>query len=58
MPNFIYVFGEQEKDRLLALKYQMVKCDKNKHIYVFLNKEQIDFAVGDIKYALSDMLTF
>ena len=58
MPNFIYVFGEQEKDKLLAMKYEMIKCDKEKHIYVFLNKERLDFAFGDIKYALSDTLTF
>lgn len=58
MPKFIYVFSELEKDRLLAMKYEMVKCDKDQHIYVFLNKARIDFAVGDIKYALSDTLTF
>lgn len=58
MPKFIYVFSEQEKDKLLAMKYEMIKRDKEKHIYVFLNKERLDFALGDIKYALSDTLTF
>ena len=58
MANFIYVFGEQERDKLLAMKYEMIKCDKDKHMYIFLNKQRFDFAVGDIKYALSDTLTF
>lgn len=58
MPKFIYIFSEQDKNKLLATKYEMIKCDKDKHIYVFLNKERLDFASGDIKYALSDTLTF
>lgn len=58
MPRFIYVFSEREKDKLLALKHEMIKCDNTNHIYVFLNKERFDFALDDIKYALSDTLTF
>lgn len=58
MPKFIYVFSECEKNKLLAMKYEMIKCDKDKHIYVFMNKERLDFAFGNIKYALSDTLTF
>lgn len=58
MPKFIYVFSECEKNKLLAMKYKMIKCDKDKHIYVFMNKEHFDFVFDDIKYALSDMLTF
>lgn len=58
MSNFIYVFDEEGRDRLLSLQYEMLKCDNEKRIYVFLNKERQDFANNDFKFALSDTLTF
>ena len=58
MPNFIYVFNEEGRDQLLALQYEMLKCDNEKCIYVFLNKERQDFSNNDFKFALSDTLTF
>lgn len=58
MANFIYVFDEKGRDALLAHKYEMLKHDEQKHIYVFINKESQTFAGGDFAYALSDTLTF
>lgn len=58
MPKFIYVFSEEERDKLCSLQYEMLKCDTAKHIYVFLNKERKDFSRNEIKFALSDTLTF
>lgn len=58
MANFIYVFGEKGRDMLLAQRYEMLKCDEQKHIYVFINQERQTFAQGDFTYALSDTLTF
>lgn len=58
MSNFIYVFDEEGRDRLLSLQYEMLKCDNEKRIYVFLNKERQDFSNNDFKFALSDTLTF
>lgn len=58
MSNFIYVFDEEGRDRLLSLQYEMLKCDNEKRIYVFLNKERQDFAANEFRYALSDTLTF
>lgn len=58
MSNFIYVFNDSERDKLLALKYKIVKCDEENHVYVFLNKERLDFTNDDIKYVLSNTLTF
>lgn len=58
MPNFIYVFSEEGRDRLLSLQYEMLKCDEEKHIFVFLNKERQDFSCEAFKFALSDTLTF
>lgn len=58
MPAFIYVFDEEGRNQLLALQYEMLKCDDKKSIYVFLNKERQDFSSNDFKFALSDTLTF
>lgn len=58
MANFIYVFDEKGRDMLLAQRYEMLKCDERKHIYVFINQERQTFAQGDFTYALSDTLTF
>lgn len=58
MANFIYVFSEEGRDKLLSLQYEMLKCDDSKRIYVFLNKERQDFSCEGLKFALSDTLTF
>ena len=58
MPNFIYVFSEEGRDILLAMKYELLKCDKQKNIYVFVNKDRQNFACAGIPYAVSDVLTF
>lgn len=58
MGAFIYVFSDEGRDKLLALQYELLKYDEEKHIAVFLNKERQCFAGGDFPYALSDTLTF
>ncbi len=58
MSNFIYVFSEMGRDKLLSLQYKILKCDENKSVYIFLNKEHQDFSCNDFKFALSDTLTF
>lgn len=59
MPSFIYVFGEKDRDRLIELKYEMLKGDERKHTYVFLNRNyRQDFSDMDFKFVLSDTLTF
>lgn len=58
MSNFIYVFCEEGRDKLLSLQYEMLKSDMNNKVFVFLNKERQDFACEDFKFALSDTLTF
>lgn len=58
MSTFIYVFSDEGRDKLLALQYELLKYDKEKHISIFLNKEQQYFADGEFPYALSNTLTF
>lgn len=58
MSNFIYVSGEDNRDRLILMGYSLLKQDTENHIYVFLNQGIQDFACSDIKFAMSDTLTF
>lgn len=58
MENFIYVFGAKSRDRLIALQYELLKADEENHIYVFLNKDYQRFSCDDIKFTMSDTLTF
>lgn len=58
MPKFIYVFDADGRDRLLALKYELLKSDEEKEVFVFLNKPDESFAETDLTFALSDILTF
>lgn len=52
MEKFIYVFGEMERDKLLEAGYQMLKEDRAQSLFIFLNKNQLEFSADDI---LSDM---
>lgn len=58
MEKFIYVIGEATRDRLVDMGYCLLKEDRAKHIYVFLNQENQNFSCTDIKFAMSDTLTF
>lgn len=58
MQKFIYVFDEEARDTLLAQRYELLKSDEVKRIFVFVNKERQDFACAGIGYVLSDILTF
>ena len=56
--GFIYVFSDEGRDILLARQYELLKSDEAKHIYVFVNKDEQDFACDGVPYALSNTLTF
>lgn len=58
MSEFIYVFSDEGRDVLLSRQYKLLKSDVVKHIYVFLNKGEQNFACDGIPYALSSTLTF
>lgn len=58
MTGFIYVFSDEGRDTLLARQYELLKSDEAKHIYVFVNKGEQDFACDGVPYALSNTLTF
>ena len=58
MTGFIYVFSDEGRDALLARQYELLKSVEAKHIYVFVNKGEQDFACDGVPYALSNTLTF
>lgn len=56
--KFIYVFGEESRDVLLANEYKLLKSDTKNNIYVFENKFETKLSFEKMDYALSDTLTF
>ena len=56
--KFIYVFGEESRDVLLADEYKLLKSDTRNNIYVFENKSETKLSFEKMDYALSDTLTF
>lgn len=56
--KFIYVFGEESRDVLLANEYKLLKSDARNNIYVFENKSETKLSLKKMDYALSDTLTF
>lgn len=58
MENFIYVFDENARDQLLSKGCEMLEQNNEKHIFVFLNTGNLKFEDEDIRYVLSDTLTF
>lgn len=58
MENFIYVFDEKTRDQLLSRGCEMMGQNNEKHIFVFLNTGNLNFEDEDIRYVLSNALTF
>ncbi len=58
MESFIYAFNEEARDTLLSKRYQLLKSDPRKHIYVFVNKDGENFMRDNTQFVLSNTLTF
>ena len=62
--RFVYVMKKEDKDKMVAMGYSLIKEDKRNNIWVFENKDVITFASEDeitsagVSFVLSDMLTF
>ena len=52
---FIYVFGEDAKNKMLANGYMLLRGDITKGIYCFVNHKKQAFAL-DIQHVVSDSL--
>ena len=51
MERFIYVIGEDARDRLVNMGYHLLREDETKHIYVFLSQDNQNFSCADIQFA-------
>lgn len=62
--RFVYVMKKEDKDKMVAMGYSLIKEDKRNNIWVFENKDVTTFASEDeitnagVSFVLSDMLTF
>lgn len=62
--HFIYVNSEQDRDKMLALGYVLMKADARNHIWIFRNKDSEEFSCNKgithagVQFVLSDTLTF
>lgn len=56
--NFIYVFRVEDRDKLLALGYRLLKSDDSQGMYIFENLGLVKFSINDMKFVLTDTLTF
>ena len=58
MEEFIHVFGEASKEKLLLAGFELFKEDARQRIYTFLNKSELDFSLKDVQFVRSSTLTF
>lgn len=58
MDKFIYVFTDENKQLLLAQGYTLLKSDIEREMYVFENKETLNFSLSESDYICSNILTF
>lgn len=63
--NFVYVQGETNKDKMLALGYELIKSDSKGRIFIFKNKDEAlkfglndELEQSDISFITSNVLTF
>lgn len=58
MGKFLYVFTQQDRDKLLLRDFVLLKSDETKKIYVFENSAEMHFDLTGINAVQSDILTF
>lgn len=56
--KFIYVFSVDARDKLFASKYNLIKSDEKRNVYVFENNGTLTFSNDIQRYVYSDILTF
>lgn len=58
MNQFICVFCEDAKKKLLDMQYVLLKQDDYNSVYVFVHDGRLNFEQANISYILTDTLTF
>ena len=55
---FIYVFDKDSKEKMLELGYDLLKESEDGQQCVFNIDENFTYSLSDVKYVMSDILTF
>lgn len=58
MHAFIYVFSTEDRDKLIAMGYKLLKANDVSGQYIFTSNGNYVFSDSEIKYVMSDVLTF
>lgn len=56
--KFIYVTNDKDKERLSNQGFKLLKEDTIHSIYIFYMNEDIKFDFSNMKYTMTDVLTF
>lgn len=56
--KFIYVFSVDDRNKMIAMGNMLIYADDTNSMYVFENTNKLTFSEHDIKYVVSDVLTF
>lgn len=56
--KFIYVTNDKDKERLSNQGFKLLKEDAVHSLYIFYMNENIKFDFSNIKYTMTDVLTF
>mgnify|MGYP006384291485 CR=1 FL=1 len=61
---FVYVMSKEDRNKMIAMGYSLIKEDERNNVWIFKNKDVSTFASEDeiteagVSFVLSDMLTF
>lgn len=55
---FIYVFDKDSKEKMIELGYTLLKESEDGQQCVFNIDENFTYSLSDVKYVMSDILTF
>ena len=59
MGNFVYVFSQEDKQRLINAGYLLLKEDVKNNVYTFKATDTMRYALDTLdEYTVSDTLTF
>lgn len=58
MGLLIYVFKEEDKEKLIHLGYELLREDNIKHVYIFAVNQEHKFDLEGIDFLYSNTLSF
>lgn len=56
--KFIYVFGDEAKEKMCAMGYKLLKSNPYCGVHIFANRSELEFSSLGIPCVMSDTLTF